>query len=242
MKNYIYGIRTVLEAINSGKNIEKVLFKKNLSSNNFNELFKIVRKRKINYQFVPTEKLNKYTQKNHQGVIAFVSLIEYADLEKLTPFLFESGKVPLYLILDGVTDVRNFGAIARTSECAGIDAIITKEKGSAAINQDAIKTSAGALYKINVSKVKSLNKTVKDLKNSGFTIISATEKGDTFYFNADYNNPTVIIMGGEEIGISNDLLEQSDFLVKIPINGEIKSLNVSNATSIIIYEALKQRM
>jgi 23S rRNA (guanosine2251-2'-O)-methyltransferase len=241
-KNFIYGIRTTIEAINSGKNIEKILFKKNLKSPLFYELFNLAKKNKIPFQFVPPEKINKYTSKNHQGVIAFVSLISYTDIEQLTQMLFDNGEMPLFLILDKITDVRNFGAIARTAECAGVNALIIKDKGSAQINNDAIKTSQGALYKIPVCRVHKLNTTIEFLKNSGLQIIAASEKASKFYFKQDFTLPTAIIMGAEDKGIEPDILKLANSIVKIPIIGEIKSLNVANAASILIYEALRQRL
>lgn len=241
-KNFIYGFRTIIEAIDSGKTVEKVLLKKNLQGELYGELFTIIKQNKIPFQFVPEEKLNRLTKKNHQGTIAFLSLIEYTNIEELSQMTMEEGKVPLFLMLDGVTDVRNFGSIARTAECAGVHGIITKTKGSAQINNDAIKTSAGALYKIPVARSSNFPNLVKFFKDSGFNIVAATEKGDKNYFEIDYTLPTVIIMGAEDVGVSTELLKISDSLAKIPILGGIESLNVSNAASIIIYEAAKQRI
>ncbi len=241
-KNYIYGIRAVIEAIKSGKTIEKVLFRKDLKGALFGELFSIVKKENVPFQFVVNERINRITTKNHQGVIAFLSPIEFTDIEALTQMVIEQGKLPFFLILDGITDVRNFGAIARTAECAGVDAIVIREKGSAQINQDAIKTSAGALYKIPVARIKSFNNLVKFLKNSGFCVVAATEKGSVNYFETDYQVPVAIIMGAEDKGVSTELLKLSDFAVKIPIMGEIESLNVANAASVIMYEVVRQRL
>lgn len=241
-KNFIYGIRTVIEAIDSGKNIEKILFKTDSKGQLIGDLHKLAKEHKIPFQFVPNERINRYTQSNHQGVIAFISLIEYQDIEQLTQMLFDKGEMPLYLILDGITDVRNFGSIARSAECAGVHAIIVKTKGSAQINNDAIKTSAGALYKIPVARVTNFKTLVRFLKNSGLQIVSATEKGSVDYFKADFTTPTAIIMGSEDIGVSTDLLRLSDLTLKIPILGKIKSLNVSNAASILVYEAVRQRI
>lgn len=240
--NFIYGIRTIIEAIDSGKTIDKILFKSDLKGQLSNELFNIAKNNKIPIQFVPLQKINQYTRANHQGVIAFISPIEYADIEELTQKKFEEGKAPFFLILDGVTDVRNFGAIARTAECAGVDAIIIPTKGSAKVTEDAIKTSAGALYKIPVARVNNLHKTVQFLKYSGLQIISASEKGSTNYYENDFIIPTALIMGSEDRGVSSEMLKISDNIVKIPIIGRIDSLNVSNASSIIIYEAVRQRL
>lgn len=240
--DFVYGIRAVIEAIRAGKTIEKIMFKNGLKGQIYNELFAIVKAKNIQYQFVPIERINKFTQKNHQGVIAFISPIEYVDIEQLTQCDFEQGHLPLYLILDKVTDVRNFGSIARTAECAGVNGIIIPNKGSAKINNDAIKTSAGALYNIPVSRVNDLKKTVKYLKNSGINVIAASEKSSKYYFNIDLSLPTAIIMGSEGIGIDQKLVTLCNSTVKIPIKGKIDSLNVSNATAVIVYEALRQRL
>lgn len=240
--NFIFGIRTVIEAINSGKKIEKILFKRDLQGQIFNELFTLAKENNIPFQFVPVEKINKFTRKNHQGVIAYLSLIEFQDIEQITQMVFEQGKLPLFLILDGVTDVRNFGSIARSAECAGVQAIVIKSKGSAPVSNDAIKTSAGALFKIPVAKVNDLVKIIYYFKNSGLQIVAATEKAEDYHFKADFTLPTAIVMGAEDIGISENILNVADFKVKIPIMGEIASLNVSNAASVVIYEAVRQRL
>ena len=240
--DFIFGVRAIIEAIRSGKEIDKVLIRKGLAGELFQELFQEMKANNIGFQYVPVEKLNRITQKNHQGVIALVSPISYNNIESIIPWLFEQGKTPFILILDGVTDVRNIGAIARTAECAGVDAIIVPEKGSAQINADAVKTSAGALNYIQVCKVKSLINTVKFLKDSGLQIIAATEKTSKPYFKLDYKEPLTLILGAEDTGISSDLLRIADHLVRIPLMGHIQSLNVSAAASIIIYEAVKQRL
>jgi len=241
-KNFIYGIRTIIEAIDSGKMIDKILFKSDLKGQLFNDLMAIVKSRKIPVQFVPFQRINKYTTANHQGALAFLSPIEYTDIEEVTQRIFEQGKMPLFLILDGITDVRNFGAIARTAECANVDAIIIKTKGSVQVTNDAIKTSAGALLKIPVARVENLFFTAKFLKNSGLQIISASEKGSVYYYENDYKGPTAIVMGAEDKGVSTEMLKISDKVVKIPILGTIESLNVSNAASIMVYEVVKQRL
>ncbi len=241
-ENFIFGIRTVIEAIDSGKNIEKIFFKNGLNGQLFNELHSLARQYKIPVQFVPIEKINKFTRKNHQGVVAMVSLIEYTNIEQLTPMIYEDGKTPLFLILDGVTDVRNFGSIARSAECAGVNAIIIKSKGSAPISSDAIKTSAGALFKIPVAKSDNLSETINFLQNSGLQIVAATEKATNLHYETNFCLPTAIIMGAEDVGVSRELLEIVDEKIKIPIIGEIKSLNVSNAASVIVFEAVRQRL
>ncbi len=240
--NEIFGIRPVIEAIESGKNIEKVFFRKGLKGKLFSELFYMVKERNISFQFVSEQWFGKYGNKNTQGVVAIVSLIEYTGLEDLAYFALEKQENPILIFLDGITDVRNFGAIARTAECAGVSGLIIKSKKSAPVNADAIKTSAGALLRIPVSKVNSPVKAVEYLKNSGFTIIAATEKAQQNHFEISYDFPAVIIMGAEDKGISQELLKISDYQVKIPVLGEIKSLNVAVATGIIVYEAVRQRL
>jgi len=237
----VFGIRPIIEAIKSGKEIEKVLMQPGLKGELFPELSKLIKQFNIPYQKVPVEKLNRITTKNHQGVIAFISPIEYNNIENLLPIIFEQGKIPLILVLDRITDVRNFGAIARTAECAGVDAIIISDKGNAPVNADAIKTSAGALNIIPVCRTKNLKDTLLYLKNSCLTIFAATEKGNEFYYSNDFSTPCAIVMGSEEDGISGEYLKLCDKKIKIPIIGNISSLNVSVASGIIIYEALRQR-
>ena len=195
----------------------------------------------IPVQRVPVERIDRITRKNHQGVIAFVSPIVYQRTEDIVPFLFEQGKSPLLLMLDGITDVRNFGAIARTCECAGVDAIIIPSKNSVTVNADAVKTSAGALLTLPVCKEQSLTATIKYLKDSGFRMLAATEKGDYDYSKANYSDPTCIIMGAEDTGVPYEHLKYCDEWVRIPLMGKIESLNVSVAAGILIYEAVKQR-
>jgi 23S rRNA (guanosine2251-2'-O)-methyltransferase len=239
--NIIFGIRPVIEIIKSGREIDKLLIQKGLKSRNFFDLNFLIQKYKIPCQYVPVEKLNNITPKNHQGVIGFISEIEYQHIENILPFVYEQGKNPLILILDRITDVRNMGAIARTSECANVDAIIVPTKETAQINADAIKTSAGALAKIPVCREDNLIHTFNFLKNSGLQIIACTEKSDVYYNTIDFTIPTAIIIGSEKDGISQKYLRVSDNIVKIPILGKIESLNVSVATGIILYEAIRQR-
>lgn len=240
--DFIFGIHSIQEAIRSGKEIDRVLIKKGLAGELFQELFDDIKGSNIPFQYVPIEKLNRVTRKNHQGVVAFISPISYHNIETIIPGLFEQGKIPFVLILDSLTDVRNIGAIARTAECAGVDAIIVPEKGSAQINADALKTSAGALHHIPVCRTKNLFQTSKFLKESGLTLVAATEKAVDLYFTNDYRQPVALIMGSEETGISTDLLRISDKLTKIPTFGKIESLNVSAAASVLIYEVVKQRL
>ena len=241
-KDFIFGIRPVIEAINSGKNIDKLMIRKGLRGELYHELMTLVRQFEIPVQIVPNERINRVTPKNHQGVLAFISPIEFQNIEQILPSLYEKGKVPLIVILDKVTDVRNFGAISRTAECGGVDAVIIPEKGSARISADAVKTSAGALHKVPVCRVKSLTKTIHFLQDSGVQIIAATEKASDYYYQVKFTLPTAILMGAEDRGVAIEYLKICDKMVKIPVLGEIDSLNVSVAASIMIYEGVKQRL
>lgn len=240
--DFLFGIRSVIEAIHSGKEIEKVLVKKGLQGELYEELLATMKEAKVSWQTVPVERINRATRKNHQGVVAFVSAISYQDLENTLIALFEEGKNPLVLVLDGVTDIRNMGAIARSAECAGVNLILIPEKGGAPINADAIKTSAGALQHIPVCRTPNLYKDVEYLQNSGLKIIAATERAAENYTQIDFSGPTAIVLGAEDKGVSSALLKLSDVGAKIPIHGEIGSLNVSVAAGILIYEAVRQRM
>lgn len=237
----IFGVRAVIEAIQAGKEIDKILVKRELQSDLSKELFEAIKGTNLLVQRVPVERINRITMKNHQGVVAFLSAVTYQKVEDVVPFLFEEGKTPFFVMLDGVTDVRNFGAIARTCDCAGVDAIIIPARNSVSVNADAIKTSAGALHTLPVCKEYNLQETVKFLKNSGFKIVAATEKGDYNYTKANYTDPVCIIMGAEDTGVSYELLSLCDEWIKIPVFGKIESLNVSVAAGILIYEAVKQR-
>lgn len=237
----IFGIRAVIEAVEAGKNIDKVLVKRDLQGALFKELMDVLRTYEIPMQRVPIERIDRITRKNHQGVIAFTSAVAYQKLEDIIPFLYEEGKNPLIVVLDGITDVRNFGAIARTCEVAGVDAIVIPEKGSVSVNADAIKTSAGALHSIPVCRERNLKEAVQFLRNSGVKVVAATEKAADNYTVSDMKVPTAIVMGSEDLGVSNDILRICDHLVKIPQFGTIQSLNVSVACGIMIYEVIRQR-
>jgi 23S rRNA (guanosine2251-2'-O)-methyltransferase len=237
----IFGIRPVLEAISAGKELDKIILQKGLRGEMFTRLMAEAREMNIPLQMVPIDRLNRITAKNHQGVIALLSHISYFKLEQILPGVYEKGGTPLFLILDHITDVRNFGAIARTAECSGADAIIIPSKGSAAINEDAMKTSAGALNIIPVCRADNLLSAVKYLKDSGLKIVSATEKGSVDYHEEDLRVPLAVIMGSEDDGVSTPLLKLSDGLVRIPQAGQIESLNVSVAAGIILFEVLRQR-
>ncbi len=238
----IYGIHAVTEAIRAGKEIDRLFLQEGLRSDLSAELRKLTKEKGIHYTMVPGAKLNRIAAgKNHQGVVAFLTPVSFARIEDLLPGIFESGRTPLLLILDRVTDVRNFGAIARTAECAGVDAIIIPARGSAQVNADAVKTSAGALHKIPVCREDNLKATLDYLKESGLRIASCTEKGSTPHHSTDLTGPLAMIMGSEEDGISGEYLKRSDVRVLIPMRGTIGSLNVSVATGIVLFEVLRQR-
>lgn len=239
--NMIFGIRALAEAIKAGKEIDKVLVQSGLQGELFGELRTLLKDNNIFAQYVPQERLHKFTTKNHQGVIAFLSEIEYSKLDQILPLVYEKGKVPLFLLLDRITDVRNFGAICRTAECAGVDAIIIPARGGAQINSDAIKTSAGALHKIPVCKEDNLKVAIHYLKESGVKLVACTEKTNDFYTKIDYTEPVCIVLGSEEDGISSEYLKLCDVKAKLPLFGEIESLNVSVAAGVILYEVVRQR-
>ncbi len=230
-----------MEALRSGKELEKVFLKKGLRNDAITGLIHEMREKRIPFQFVPVEKINRMCRKNHQGILAMAAEIEYHDIEKIIPGLFEAGQLPLVLVLDRVTDVRNLGAIARTAEGAGIHALVVPMSETAQINADAVKTSSGALHAIPVCRAESLAKTIRYLKESGLQVIAATEKAEKVLYQVDFKRPTAIIMGAEDTGIDKSLLQLSDVMVKIPLFGTIQSLNVSAAASILLYEAVRQR-
>lgn len=237
----VFGIRAIIEAITSGKEIEALYLQRGVSGGLSQELKNMLAEYHITAQYVPVEKLNRLTTKNHQGAVAFISPIIYQRIEDIIPQIFEKGEVPLILVLDGITDVRNMGAIARTAECAGVHALVIPSRGSAQINPDAIKTSAGALYKIPVCRQENLLQSVKFLQESGLQLVCCTEKTNDTIYKPDYTAPTAIIMGSEDEGIRNELIRVSEYLAKIPMFGEIESLNVSVSAGVIVYEAIRQR-
>jgi 23S rRNA (guanosine2251-2'-O)-methyltransferase len=240
-KDFIFGTRAVMEAINAQKDIDKILINKDLNNELIKELLSLAKEEKIPVVRVPEAKLNRTTRKNHQGVLAHISAIQYASLDNVIDECFSKGIAPLILVLDRITDVRNFGAMARTADCAGVHAIVIPEKGSAQINSDAVKTSAGALNFLPVCRVKNLYYTVKDLKKMGLSVVSVTEKTERAMYEADFTVPTALVLGSEEDGISPELMGISDEFVKIPLSGNIESLNVSVAAGVVIYEAIRQR-
>lgn len=237
----IFGVRAVIEAVQAGKEIDKILVKKDIQSDLSKELFAAIKGKDINVQRVPVERINRITRKNHQGVVAFVSQITYQKIEDIVPFLYEQGKTPFIMLLDGITDIRNFGAIARTCECAGVDAIVIPSKNSVTVNADAIKTSAGALHTIPVCRENNIADAIDFMKNSGIKILAATEKGEINYTESECDGPVCIVMGAEDKGIPYDHLKLCDEWVKIPQFGTIGSLNVSVAAGVLIYEVVRQR-
>jgi len=244
-KEMIFGIHAVIEAIDAGKTLDKILIRRDMTSTLAKELIQRLTTQDgqmmTNVQRVPVEKLNQYTDKNHQGVIAFVSPVEFYDLQTLVQGLYEEGKVPFIMVLDAVTDVRNFGAIARTCACAGVDALVIGTRGGAPINGDAIKTSAGALHTLPVCKVDNMQNALQFLRESGLSVVAATEHSDKNYSQVDMTNPLAIVMGNEEKGIYEENLKQCTERVRIPMTGTIESLNVSVAAGVMIYEAVRQR-
>lgn len=240
--DYIFGLRAIIEAIEAGKDIDKVLVKKDISGDLAKELLSKAKEYGVLVRRVPVEKLNRITMKNHQGAIAILAAVPYQKLENIVPMLYEEGKTPLMVVLDGVTDIRNFGAIARSACCAGVDAIVIPSRDSVSITADAVKTSAGALFHIPVCRESSTLEAIRYLKLNGYKIIAATEKGAVNYTLIDYTVPVAIVMGAEETGISNEVLCLADDLAAIPMRGAISSLNVSVAAGVMIYEAVRQRI
>jgi 23S rRNA (guanosine2251-2'-O)-methyltransferase len=239
--DFIYGTRAVLEAIDAGKEIEKVLIQKDLRNDLIRQLISKLKDLSIPFNQVPLEKLYRLTRKNHQGVICFISPIQYQSLDHVIESAYAQGKDPFLVILDRVTDVRNFGAIARTMECAGADALVIQSKGNALVGGDAMKTSTGALNLLPVCREENLKNTLNNLKNTGIRVIGCTEKTETSLYDSDLSGPIAIILGSEEDGISGEYLKLCDLKVKIPMSGKIESLNVSVSTGIVIYETLRQR-
>lgn len=239
--NLLIGMRPLMEAIQSGKEIDKIFMQKGLKGELFHQVRELASQHQIPIQMVPIEKLNGFTKANHQGVLAFVSPISFGNLSNIIADVFENGDTAKLIMLDGVTDVRNFGAICRSAECQGFHAVIVPEKGSAQINEDAVKTSAGALFNIPVCRVPSLLKTVRDLQMSGIRVTACTEKTDALIESLDFDGPHCIVMGNEETGISDEIIRIADQLGKIFMTGKTSSLNVGVAAGIIMYELNRQR-
>lgn len=241
MNEIVFGFRAVIEAVESGADIDKIFLKKDVQSEFARDLYAAVKGRDIPVFRVPVEKINKLCKKNHQGIMAFVSPVAYQKITSIIPALYEQGKNPLVVVLDGITDTRNFGAIARTCECAGVDAIVIPQQGSASITPDAVKTSAGALLRIPVCREHNLQFVLNFLKDSGLKVVGASEKASKFYTEEDLTVPVAIVMGAEDKGISAANIELCDECLRIPIEGFTASLNVSVAAGIMIYEVIRQR-
>lgn len=238
----VFGIRAVIETIRAGKEIDKLMVQRELgTAGTLAELLQAAHEHRVPVQRVPKERLDRVTRKNHQGVVAFVSAVNYVQLHNVISDAYEQGQTPLILILDRITDVRNFGAIARTAECAGVHALVIPAKGAAQINADAVKTSSGALNFIPVCREENLARTITFLQESGLRVVACTEKADQTLYETDLSVPTAIVMGSEEDGVSNDIIRRADEMVRIPQAGRIESLNVSVAAGVIIYEAVRQR-
>lgn len=241
-ENYIFGMHPVMEAIKANKEIDKVFIQSDLRGPHVTELRKLLKTHKVSSQNLPLGRMNHLYKKNHQGVVAFLSPIDYQPYQEVISNAFESGKMPLVLILDRVSDVGNFGAICRTAECTGVDCIIIPVKGSAQINGEAVKRSSGALLNVNISKERDLAAVAEDLKSMGLQVVGCTEKTEDLIYSVDYKMPTVIVMGSEEDGINSQLMKTLDAKVKIPMMGNTESLNVSVSAGVIIYEAIRQRI
>lgn len=237
----IFGTRAVIEAIKAGREIEKIYIQSGLNNDLIKELINTAATHKAPYSFIPQVKLDRLSNKNHQGVVCVLSAVQYVPLENIIDKCYSEGREPFFLIVDRVTDVRNFGALARTSECAQVDAMIIADKGNAPITGDAMKTSAGALNHLPVCRVKDMKKTFQLLKDNGIQIIACTEKATNTIYQIDLNTPIAIILGSEEDGISPQMLKDADHLAKIPLMGSIESLNVSVAAGIVVYEKIRQR-
>lgn len=237
----IYGTRAVMEAIRAGKQIEKIFVQTGLNNELIRELTGVAREHDVPLTHVPAEKLNRLTTKNHQGVVCMLSAIAYSQVHDLIDFAYTHGTEPFFIMLDRVTDVRNFGAIARTAECAGVTGIIIGDKGNAPITSDAMKTSAGALNHLPVCREKDLKKTIKFLQENGIMVVACTEKADKNMYEVKFDQPVALVMGSEEDGISDALLQECDVLVKIPMKGKIESLNVSVAAGVAVYEVMRQK-
>jgi 23S rRNA (guanosine2251-2'-O)-methyltransferase len=238
----IYGIRAVIEAVNSDEDIDKVFIQKGLKGDLFRELEGLLRKRGISTAYVPIEKLNRLTKNNHQGVVANISPISFYEIETLVEEVLSKNKTPLFLLLDQLSDVRNFGAIIRTAECTGVDGIIIQKKGAAPVTADTIKTSAGAAYKVPIAKVDHIKDAVFHLQASGVSVIVATEKTNNTIYDVSFREACAIVMGAEDRGVSPSVIKAADHSAKLPLLGEIESLNVSVACAVFLYETVRQRM
>ena len=239
---YIYGVHAVLEAFEAGKDIDKILLSKTLNAETMQEITERARQLRVPVQRVPVQKIDRITRRNHQGVLAMMAAVTYYRVEDLVPQLFDDGENPFVVVLDGVTDVRNFRAVARTCECAGVSAIVIPDRESVSVNADAVKTSAGALNYLPVCREHNLVNAVKLLRDSGFKIVGTSDKSQLPYTRGDYTGPVAIVLGAEDKGISPEIMKLCDTQVLIPEFGHINSLNVSVAGGIMIYEVVRQRL
>ena len=239
---YIYGIHAVLEAMEAGKDIDKILLSKTLNPETVQEITERARQLRVPVQRVPVQKIDRITRRNHQGVLAMMAAVTYYRVEDLVPQLFDDGENPFIVVLDGVTDVRNFGAVARTCECAGVSAIVIPDRESVSVNADAVKTSAGALNYLPVCRERNLVNAVKLLRDSGFRIVGTSDKSQVPYTKGNYTGPVAIVLGAEDKGVSPEIMKLCDTQVMIPEFGHINSLNVSVAGGIMIYEVVRQRL
>lgn len=240
--SFIFGVHPVLEALQNGKEIDKILIQSGLRNDHLQNIIRLAKKQDIYIQYVPIDKLNRQTRKNHQGIIAMMSLVEYQKIENILPLIYEKGETPFILVLDRITDIRNIGAIARTAECTGVQAILVPAQNSAKINAEAVKSSAGAILRVPIARSFNLKNDLVLLKESGLQLIGVSEKTETNYKANDYKLPTALIMGSEEDGVSEEYLKLCDSFAKIPMVGEIASLNVSAAAAVVLYEALNQKL
>jgi len=238
----IFGIRAIIEAIESGSTMNKVYLQKGIRGSLFFQLEKLIREKKISVSMVPVEKLDRLSKNsNHQGAVAQISPIEFHDLESLIDTTIESGKLPLFLLLDQLSDVRNFGAIIRTAECTGVNGIIIQKEGSAPVNAETIKTSAGAAFKIPICKVSHIKDALFLLQAAGIKTVAATEKTDASIYNINFNQPIALVLGSEHRGVNPSILKMVDYKAKLPLLGDIESLNVSVACGAFLYETVRQR-
>ncbi|NJL12349.1 MAG: 23S rRNA (guanosine(2251)-2'-O)-methyltransferase RlmB [Microscillaceae bacterium] len=241
--DFVFGLQPVLEALKSSQTVDRILLQRDIAHRpQFEEVWALAQERDVPLQKVPLERLHRSTRKNHQGIIAFLSVVDYAKLEMILPTLYEEGKIPLILVLDRITDVRNFGAICRTAEAAGVQAVVIPQRGAAQINSDAMKTSSGALTHLPVCKVNDLQTALLYLQNSGLSILAATEKASQNLYQLPLQSPLAVLVGSEEDGIAPDLLKMANLQAHLPMLGQVGSLNVSVATGVVLYEVVRQRL
>ena len=240
-EHQIFGIRAIIEAISAGKEIDKVFVQKDAQGDLMKDLMKAMKQHNINYSYVPVEKLNRLTPNNHQGAVATIAPVAFRQLDELVETVMATGKMPLFLILDQLSDARNFGAVIRTAECTGVDGIIVQKQGSAPVNGDTVKTSAGAVFNVPICKVEHIKDAIFHLQGSGIKTVAATEKTDNTLYDIALNEPVAIIMGSEDRGINPSVLKIVDEKAKLPMFGTISSLNVSVACGAFLYEAVRQR-